>query len=334
MALRVTMRDVGKAVGMSTMTVSRALRGDASVSKATRARVEEAARALGYVYDSTAQAFRTQKSGFVAVLLPSVDNANFADTFRALTDGFEDLGLQVLLGSTHYSLEREEDLVRQMLMRNPEALVLTGGAHTDRTRELVRAAGVPVIEMWDLPTDPLGHVVGFCNAEAMGQVVRHLSARGRRRLAFLGATGDTDARGAVRGQGALAAARAMGLPDMDVIDVGPAPVSMRQGQDAVARLGAAVRSYDGLVCVSDPVAFGALSAARRLGLAVPNDIAIAGFGNFEVAQVSDPRITTVDVNPARIGQRVVAMLRDVFASTCDDPVRIDVGTALVAGETS
>ena len=333
MALRVTMRDVGKAVGMSTMTVSRALRGHPAVSKETRARVEEAARRLGYVYDSTALAFRTQKSGFVAVLLPSIDNANFADTFQALTDGLEGLGLQVLLGSTHYSLEREEGLVRQMLMRNPEALVLTGGAHTDGTRALVNAAAVPVIEMWDLPQNPLGHVVGFSNTVAMAQIVLHLATRGRRHLAFLGATGDTDARGAVRRDGVLTGAQDLGLPPVDVIDIGSAPVSMRHGQDAVAALGPKMKSYDGLICVSDPVAFGALSAARRQGISVPGDIAITGFGNFEVAQVSDPRITTVDVRPDQIGRAAVRLLFDLFQGHTDAPARVDVGTELVLGET-
>ena len=109
------MRDVARAVGMSPMTVSRALRDDRTVSAKTRARVRQVANDLGYVYDSTAQAFRTQKSGFVAVTLPSVNNANFAETFRALTSGLEEAGLHLLLGSTNYRVEREEELVRQLL---------------------------------------------------------------------------------------------------------------------------------------------------------------------------------------------------------------------------
>jgi len=170
MVERVTMRDVARAVGVSPMTVSRALRDDATVQAKTRARVHEAAQRLGYVYDSTAQVFRSQKSGFIAVTLPSVNNANFADTFRALSEGVEAMGLQVLLGSTNYRTEKEEHLVRQLLARNPQVLVLTGGHHTPATRDLIRNKGLPVIEMWDLPDDPLGHAVGFSNAQAMHQV--------------------------------------------------------------------------------------------------------------------------------------------------------------------
>ena len=334
MATRVTMRDVAQVVGMSPMTVSRALREDRTVNAKTRARVRQAADELGYVYDSTAQAFRTQKSGFVAVTLPSVNNANFAETFRALTGGLGEAGLQLLLGSTNYRVEREEELVRQLLTRNPEALVLTGGHHTAATRSLIKGRGLPVIEMWDLPADPLGHVVGFSNSDAMAHIVGHLVRTGRRKLAFVGASEGADMRGAVRRAGVVRAARAHRLPEVAMIDAGPAPVSMRHGAAAIEAMGRDVAQYDALVCVSDPVAFGCLSAAQRMGLRVPDDLAVTGFGHFEVAKVANPRITTVNVQAEEIGRQVVALLRDIFEGSVDAPVRVDVGSELVMGETS
>ena len=334
MSPRVTMRDVARSVGMSPMTVSRALREDKTVSAQTRDRVREAAQQLGYVYDSTALAFRTQKSGFVAVTLPSVNNANFAETFRALTSGLGAAGLQLLLGSTNYRVEKEEELVRQLLTRNPEALVLTGGHHTEATRTLVQGRGLPVIEMWDLPTDPLGHVVGFSNADAMAHIVAHLAETGRRKLAFVGASEGADMRGAVRRAGVVQAAAAHGLPEVEMIDAGPAPVSMRHGAHVMEQMGRDVARFDALVCVSDPVAFGCLSACQRMGLKVPDDLAITGFGHFEVAKVSNPRITTVNVQAEDIGRQVVSLLQGIFEDAIDAPVRIDVGSALVVGETS
>lgn len=335
MRARVTMRDVAHAVGMSPMTVSRALREDRTVSAKTRERIQNVAQQLGYVYDSTAQAFRTQKSGFVAVTLPSINNANFAETFRALTNGLEESGLQILLGSTQYRVAREEELVRQLLTRNPEALVLTGGYHSDATRTLISGRGVPVIEMWDLPTAPLGHVVGFSNAEAMSHMVRHLACAGRTKLAFVGASDGADLRGAARRAGVIDSARQLGHPQVAMIDAGPAPVSMRHGAAVIEALGTKVAGFDALVCVSDPVAFGCLSACQRLGLSVPDDIAITGFGHFEVAKVSNPRLTTVDVRADKIGQNVAALLGQIFADGASDPrTVIDVGVELVPGETT
>lgn len=330
---RVTMRDVAEAVGVSPMTVSRAFKDDRSVSEKTRARIRGVAEQLGYVYDSNAMAFRTQKSGFVAVTLPSINNANFAETYRGLSQALEGSGMQMLLGATNYRVEKEEALVRQLLTRNPEALVLTGGHHTQATRDLIAARKVPVIEMWDLPDAPLGRAVGFSNAGAMGYVVSHLAQTGRRKMAFLGASDGADSRGLARRAGALSATQRLGLPEMAVLDCGPAPISMRHGAALVERLGKAIAEYDALVCVSDPVAFGALSACQRLGLKVPDDIAITGFGQFEVAQVAEPRITTVDVSAHRIGQNVAHMLEAIFAGE-EPPDRIDVGAELVIGGTS
>ena len=327
------MRDVARAVGVSPMTVSRAFKDDKTVNVETRARIRAAADKLGYVYDSTATAFRTQKSGFVAVTLPSINNANFAETYRGLTVAMEGSGMQMLLGATNYRVEKEEALVRQLLTRNPEALVMTGGHHTQATRDLIAARDLPVIEMWDLPDTPLGRAVGFSNAEAMVLIVEHLAKSGRRQLAFLGASEGADSRGAGRRSGAMQAAAALGLPEVTLIDAGPAPVSMRHGAARIEAMGPDIRRFDALVCVSDPVAFGALSACRRLGLSVPEDIAITGFGQFEVAMVSEPQITTVDVGARRIGEEVAGMLDALFADE-DTPNVIDVGARLVLGGTS
>ena len=331
---RVTMRDVAKAVGMSPMTVSRALRQDQTVNAKTRSRIEDAAAELGYVYDSTAQTFRTQRSGFVAVTLPSINNANFAQTYRALADGLAKSNLQVLLGSTNYSVENEAQLVRQLLARNPEALVLTGGHHTPDTRALIQRRGLPVIEMWDIPDDPLGHVVGFSNTAAMAHIVDHLANRGRRKLGFVGASRGADTRGLVRRDGVVEAARIRGLPEVALIDAGPAPLSMQHGFAAIEAYGAGIAELDALVCVSDPVAFGCLSALQRQGVNVPVDIALTGFGQFEVARISNPAITTVDVQAEKIGQQVSILLDNIFADKVIEPALIDVGSSLVIGETS
>lgn len=333
MSARTTMRDVAKAVGMSPMTVSRALRDDKTVSADTRTRIQKVAQDLGYVYDTTAQAFRTQKSGFVAVTLPSINNANFAETYRALSNDLTESGMQILLGATNYRIEREETLVRQLLTRNPEALVMTGGFHTQVTCELVSARGLPVIEMWDLPAEPLGHVVGFSNFAAMDAMVVHLAETGRRKLAFVGASPGGDLRGAERRAGAIAAAEKLGLPPVTVLDAGTAPVSMRHGAQLAEIHGAALMDFDAVMCVSDPVAFGVLSACKRLGIDVPGQLAITGFGHFEVAAISEPRITTVDVDARRIGKLTAQMLKNLFANDAA-PLTAKVDATLVKGGTT
>lgn len=336
MGTKVTMRDVAKEAGVSPMTVSRAFRQDASVNAETRAQVQQAAERLGYVYDATAQTFRAGRSGFVAVTLPSINNANFASTHRALARALAHTELQLLLGITNYNVEEEERHLRQLLARRPEAIVLTGGHHTDTTRRMLSAMDVPVIELWDLPPDPIGRVVGFSNARAMELVVDHLVGTGRRRLGFIGATGETDKRGAERRSGVLQAARSRDLPDVLLLDAGIAPVSMSAGAEVVSRNKKVLSNLDALICVSDPVAFGAMMALQRLGLSVPNDLAITGFGAFEISQIANPTITTVNVWADLIGQKTGEMIETLLSHELpsDEHSSFSIEPQLVRGASS
>ncbi len=196
-----TMADVARMAGVSPMTVSRAFKRDTSVSQETREAVRRATEELGYVFDSTASNLRSQRTDFVAVTIPSINNANFADTVRALSDGLSDKGLQVLLGYTNYDVREEERLIEQLLRRKPEAIVVTGGKHTSRARKLLSNAGIPVIETWDLPEDPIGHVVGFSNALAVREMIDHFVTVGYRKIAFIGGDADRDTRGSDRRAG-------------------------------------------------------------------------------------------------------------------------------------
>ena len=114
--------------------------------------------------DQSAQSLVSRRTAFIAALIPSINNSNFADTTRAITEVFEETGIQLLLGYTDYSTENEERLVEAMLRRRPEGMIVTGGMHTARTRRLLEQANIPIIEMWDVPERPIQHVVGFSNA--------------------------------------------------------------------------------------------------------------------------------------------------------------------------
>lgn len=303
-----TMSDVAFRAGVSTMTVSRALKDGASIAKGTRDRIIRAVEELGYVLDQSAGSLSSKRTGFVAALIPSINNSNFADTARGLTDALQDTGLQLLLGYTDYSVENEEGLIESMLRRRPEAILVTGGRHTLRGQKLLLNSGIPVIETWDLPKTPVNHVVGFSNAEASAALVRHLHGRGYRRIAFIGGTTNRDTRGADRRRGYEAAMSALGLAERRVISFGTPPISMKQGGEALVRLVEQWPEVEAAICVSDLSAFGALMECHRRDWKVPERIAIAGFGDFEVSKTCYPAITTVGVHCYDIGNKAGELL--------------------------
>lgn len=308
-----TMQDIARRVGVSPMTVSRALRDGSSINAQTRQAILEAIEELGYVFDATAANLRQQRTGFVAVTIPSINNANFADTVRGLSDGLKAHGLQPLLGYTDYDIDQEEALVEQLLRRRPEAIIVTGGQHTPRCRRLLEGANIPVVEIWDLPEDPIGQVVGFSNAEAAGMLVDHLVAEGRTRIAFIGGDTSRDSRGAHRRDGFVAAMQRHGLDATRLVAAGTPPISMREGASAMHILLEELPDTQAVVSVSDLVAFGALTECQRLGLDVPGQLAVVGFGNYEISAICVPTLTTVDPLPSEIGQRAAAAVIDALA---------------------
>lgn len=334
----ITMQEVARLAGVSAMTVSRALKRDAAVSPQTRGRILEIVRRTGYVPDATARMFASGRSGFVAALTPSIDNSNFADATRGMTLAFERAGLQMLLGDTGYSLDREEHLIGALLQRRPEAMVLTGGAHTARARELLAGVDIPIVETWDLPKSPLGHVVGFSNAAAARAMVHYLYERGYRRIGFIGATANRDTPGAERRVGYGEAIRELGLPEGRIVSFGKPPATMEQGGEALGLMLRQWPDIDALVCVSDLSAFGALMECHRRAIAVPRQIAIAGFGDFDVARCSWPRLTTTAVDCVAIGERaaelVLGALRARDEGRAFPPATVVMEFKVIARETT
>lgn len=297
-----TMRDVARAAGVSRMTVSRALKKDSPVNKDTRERILKVVREMNYVPDQMAGSLTTKRSGFVAVLVPSLNNLHFAETVQALTKELELMGQQILLGYTDYSAEREEHLVEAMLRRRPEAIVLSYDGHSERTIQLLRDAQVPVIELWERPANPIDHTIGFSNRDAATEMTSTLIGLGYCRIAFLGEVEDAWTRGAARRLGFVDAMEGAGLSSHRVLRLGKPPLSIEDGAAAASKLLAQYPDVDCIFCVSDAPAFGMLSALTSMDKKVPDDIGVAGFGNFEVSRFANPNISTVVVDPEGIGR--------------------------------
>lgn len=319
MPLKPTMRDVARIANVSTMTVSRVLAQPDIVAEATRDRVHEAIAKLGYVPDMIASSLSSQKSGFIAAIVPTLNNINFAETAGGLSDTLRMAGFQLLIGYTNYQLDEEEALVRTMLARRPEGIVLTGSHHSNVTRQLLLAANIPVVEIWDLPKQPVGHAVGFSNLGVGIAMTSQLIERGYQKIAFLAPpkseTGFRDFRGDERLEGYRRALEQAGLPTDLVIRHGSGPVSFNHGAESMAALLEQRGDIDAVFAVSDLSAVGAVMECQRRGIKVPNDLAIAGFGNFEIGAQIIPTLTTVHIDCTGIGERTGQLLLDLLSQS-------------------
>lgn len=336
--LKPTMRDVSKLAGVSTMTVSRVLADSPIVSQETRARVMRAVNDLGYVPDLVAGALSSRRTHFVGLILPTLTNSNFGDTAQGLAETLG-RGYQLLIGHTLYRIDEEERLVRAMLTRRPEAIVIAGSVHTHVTRRMLGDAAIPVVEIWERPDAPLDRSVGFSNFEAGRTAALYLAGLGHRRLAAVGSRVDAalcDHRGEARLRGFAAALAQAGLPRDLVLRHGEAPVSFGHGAAAMGRVLDLAPDVEAVFAVSDVSAFGALMECRRRGIDVPGRVSIMGFGDFEVGRQCEPAISTIRVDAKAIGADTGRLLLGLFADDAADrgERRIDADIAVVARSTT
>jgi LacI family gluconate utilization system Gnt-I transcriptional repressor len=307
------MNDVAKLAGVSAMTVSRALKGGGSVTEKTRKRILQAVEELGYVLDMSAGALSSKRTDFVSVLIPSVNNSIFSEYVHGISEVLEREGKQTLLGYTDYSQEREEQLIETMLRRRPEGIIVTGSQHTPRARHLLLQAGIPVIETWDLPEAPIDHVVGFSNAATIEDLMARLLFRGYRRIAFIGGDESADARGIERRRGYERAVKTLGLERSHVVSMGTPPITIEHGGLALVRLMEEWPEVEAVICVSDLSAFGIIMECHRRNWPVPGRLAVAGFGDFQIARHCWPSLTTISVNCREIGLQAGELMLRAFA---------------------
>lgn len=325
---RVTMSEVARLAAMSPSTVSLYLRRPEAVSATLGGRIERAIETLGYVPNLVAGGLAAASSRVVGVIVPSVRNAFFADTVEALQRAIRDGGYQLLVGSSEYDPAEEERLVRATLAWSPAAVVITGLVHSAGTHRLLRRAGVPVIEVWELGQEPIDTLIGFSHQAVGGEMIRHLHGRGRRRIAFLGARLDVDRRARLRREGCAAAAALLGLEPLVVID-DPGPAGPEAGGMMLARLLAGHPEADAVCCSNDHVALGALFECQRRGIAVPDRLAVLGFGDLPFAGCCVPPLTTIRPPGLEIGRLAGDIILRRAAGGDPGPRTVDLGFKLI-----
>src|SRR5262245_61547992 len=184
---RVTLADVAQAANVSPITASRALRGERSVAADLVERVQAPGQRLGYVPDPAARALASRHGTQVALLVPLLSNALFVDLVEAAQRTLTRAGYQTLIGVTHYDPAEEEQLLRGQLLHRPAGLMVTGLDHSDSTRALIAASGVPCVHVMETSRVQGVYSVGLSQQEASIAMTRHLLERGRRRIAFAAA---------------------------------------------------------------------------------------------------------------------------------------------------
>lgn len=330
---RVTMSDVAKLADVSASTVSLYLRKPDEVSGQLGQRIQGAINTLGYVPNLMAGALAAARTRVIGVVVPSMLNAMFASTVNTMQKALGAQGYQLLLGHSDYAEAEEEAVVRTFLSWSPSAMVLTGLSHSRETRRMLSNSDVPVIEMWELGSNPLDTLVGFSHLDVGRAQARHLVGAGCQKIAFIGTRLNVDERAKQRCAGSEAALMDLqGKRHTRVIDCGPGRMAEAANQAFVDLL-SSHPDTDGIIFGNDMLALGALGEAQRRGIRIPDDIAMIGFGDMDFSNCTLPPLSTIRPPREEIGnvvaQCVLQRIQGHTQETC-----LDLGFELLARTSS
>ncbi|WP_107080222.1 LacI family DNA-binding transcriptional regulator [Streptomyces sp. NBRC 109706] len=288
----VTMSDVAKAAGVSSMTVSNVLNNHPHVSEATRRRVTEAVDRLGYRMNLAARNLRSGTTGVIGLAVPDIDKPYCGQLAALVIAEAGRRGYRVAVEQTGASREGEAQALANSRLRMYDGLILATVELGDEDADAL-SADFPVVTLGERFSEADVDHVGMANFDGAREATLHLLERGCRRVAAIGGRteGETGA-ATLRTGGYLAALDEAGVPREDALLVGCA-FTTAAGAEAVRQLHADGVAFDGAMCLTDSVALGVLRGLADVGLAVPGDVLVTGFDDIPQAAYTVPSLTTV-----------------------------------------
>lgn len=300
---------VARKARVSITTVSRVFNRPGRVAAETRERVLAAAQALGFVPNASARTLRTQKSGILGVVLPTLLNPVFAECLDGIADSAAAAGYAIVPLVTDYDRQRETAAIDRLLARDVDGLIVTV-ANAARSQSLERLARVGVPYVLAHNRHPGHPCVSVDNEAAFSDLVGFLVGLGHRRIAMASGTLAASDRARQRHRGFQAGLAHAGLPDGELIEV----PFVQAGVDAVSARLARPDRPTALVCSNDLLAVRCIRAARLAGIDVPGGLSVAGIDGIAIGEDLTPRLSTIATPNRAIGEACVATLVTALAA--------------------
>ncbi|TAM92411.1 MAG: LacI family transcriptional regulator [Rhodanobacteraceae bacterium] len=311
---RITSFDIAELAGVSQATVSRALRGDPSVSEETRRRVESAAASLNYTVDKNASNLRGRLTGTLALLFfedPTPDDSHinpfFLSMLGSITHACARHGYDLLISFQELARDWHADFAES---KKADGIILLGyGDYLTQTSRLekLRARGTRLVSWGAVLPDQPCITIGCDNFSGGRSVTEHLLDQGCRRIAFLGDASRHFPEFQERYRGHVQALRTRNVPVDDALQA-DAESSQQSGRRAVEALLERGAAFDAIFAASDLIAIGAIGALSERGIDVPFEVAVAGYDDIPMASFVNPPLTTVQQDTRRAGELLVDSL--------------------------
>lgn len=309
LAQKIKLSTIADALGVSTATVSLALRDSPLVADTTRERIKDHARTIGYIYNRRAASLRTSRSGIVGVVVHDIMNPFFAEILKSIESEL-DRSRQTFLLSNHYDqLEKQRNFIDTLLQLGADGVIMSPAIGTPREDiQMLEENGLPAVLVARSVEGAGVPVFRGDDSYGIGLATNHLISLGHRRIAMIGGTDQTST-GRHRYQGYVLAMEKAGLktqPDWRI----PGPRTKQAGFEVSGQFLALPDKPTAAVCWNDLVAIGLMNGIARAGLVPGVDVSVTGYDDLEEAAIATPALTTVWNGQSDVGRRAARALLD------------------------
>jgi LacI family transcriptional regulator len=335
---RLTIRDIAREAGVSTATVSRVMNSPESVAPDTRCAVQTVIDRHGYLSHGIAMSLASSRSMSIGLVIPTIINSIYASSTQAIQGIAQAAGYTVLLGVSEFSPELEEKIIRQLLERRVDGLILTGGERKRAIYDMIEANGVPYVVTWKLLPGNAGlPSVSFDNHRGGLVAMEHLIALGHRKIGLICGRSALNDRARERRRAYEESIISCGL-EVEARLIHEADFELDSGRDAMRELLGLPERPTAVFCANDVQAIGALHECEEHGLRVPADISLVGFDDLPIAKYVRPQLTTIRVPAQRMGElaatRIIEALRTGGpAASAELPIELVVRDSTAAVST-
>ncbi|WP_417264629.1 LacI family DNA-binding transcriptional regulator [Celeribacter sp.] len=310
----IRMADVARAAKVSPMTVSNSFRNPHLVNAETRRKVLETALELGYVPNAMAGNLASGQSKVIALLTPSIRYSSFADMIESLGNRLEAEGYHMIM-TLMESADREIETLRAMIGRRVDGIIVAGELETEAARNLIRQQETPLVETWHLHDDLIDMAVGFSEHDASRDAVRFVIESGRRKIGMIGLDPAGHRRLVERINGYRTAMSEIGDAGDRLVLMPPDSNGYDAGAKGMSELMSRWPDVEAVFCMTDILAVGAIFECQRCSRRVPDEIAVMGYGNYDIAANVPPGLSTVQTPGSTIGEAAAALLLERLRGT-------------------
>lgn len=305
MTKKSTIALVAQHAGVSVASVSRVLNGLPASAEISE-KVQASAAALGYSPDASARRLRVGRTDQIAFAVADLGNPVYTAMTRAISDEVQQAGYRLLLASTGGGTDGSLGLLADLDGSFVDGLIISPLQVDERLVERLRGRRHPIVVIGSVPDDVPVDSVRADSAEGVRLALEHLVATGRRRIAFINGPVDT-VPGAARLTGYLRACDRLGLTTHDDLQIAADDFTYAAGRAAAERMTGQC-TPDAVLCANDLLGVAAMNVLGERGLSVPQDVAVVGMDDTDLADMARPALTSVDLGSAARAQRAARLL--------------------------